>query len=339
MPVNNEDYFQINTDILASFPKFRLPLNLYTLKEDIGVLQICYKKNTRMTEAQVEALAALCADGNVFVARSDQNIYRSHMLQQLDLVLLDPNLTEDETVDLCIAAAVMRYKNYYEQPVPDILELLYRDVMVITEYIWGDKKRIFSFMRRLFRQFKPEKHAVNTMIAGIWLWLNLQKEGTRKEFDRAVIAFVLHDIGMSKIPDFILKKRTILNPDERDKVEQHPLISVKILHKSELQFDELVKACFEHHERIDGSGYPQRAKGDRISFIGRLTAVADSFAAMITERCYAKPKDLKVACSELVRDGRYDKSMTATLAKALGPSGPFATPIDMDKHITDLIKE
>lgn len=124
MQINNEDYFQINSEILASFPKFRLPLNLFIFREDINVLETYYKKGTRMTEEQVAQLAELCNQGNVFVARSDQKVYREHMLSQLDLVLLDPNLTADEITELCIAAIVLRYKNYYEQPVPDLLELL-----------------------------------------------------------------------------------------------------------------------------------------------------------------------------------------------------------------------
>ena len=339
MEINKEDYFQINSDILASFPKYRLPLNLYTLKEDIAVLEQCYKKGTRMNDADVEALAQLCANGNVFVARSDQDIYRKHMLRQLDLVLLDPNLTVDEIAELCIAAAIIRYQSFYDQPVPDLLDLLYRDIMVITEYLWGNKERILAFTRRIFHQSKPAKHAVNTMIIGAWLWLNLQTETTRKEFDRVILAFLLHDIGMSKIPDFILNKRQHLNPDERDKIEQHPIISVKIMHKSDLKFDELVRACFEHHERLDGSGYPQRSKGDQISTIGRITAVADSFSAMISERCYAKAKDLNVASSELARDGRYDKNITSVLANAMVADGPFSNPIDMDKRIGELVKD
>ncbi|MBQ7585292.1 MAG: HD domain-containing protein [Desulfovibrionaceae bacterium] len=341
MQINNEDYFQINSEILASFPKFRLPLNLFILREDISILEPYYKKGTRMTEAQVEELAELCRQGNIFVARSDQKIYRKHMLLQVDLALQDPNLTGDEIAEIAIAAVALRYKNYYEQPVPDLLELLYRDVMVITEYLSGDNSRILPFIHRLFRKATPAKQAINTMIVGTWLWLELNKgkEFTRKELDRVMLALVLHDIGMCKVPDFLIAKTTRLNHEEMEKVEQHPVTSVKIMHKSDLKFDELIRACFEHHERLDGSGYPQRAKGAQISFMGKLTAVADSFAAMITDRCYAKAKDYDTASQELFKDARYDKSISELLVKACAKDGPFSFTADMDAKLESMIKD
>ena len=59
--------------------------------------------------------------------------------------------------------------------------------------------------------------------------------------------------------------------------------------KEFLRFDqeEMIRACFEHHERMDGSGYPQHIKDKSISRVARITAVADSFSAMICDRPYA----------------------------------------------------
>lgn len=336
---NNEDYFQINTDILTSFSKYRPPLNLYVFREEISVLEPYYKKGTRLTDAKVEELSALCAAGMIFVARSDQNIYRKHMLQQLDLILLDEALSDAERAELCIAALVMRYKNYYEQPVPDIMEILFRDTMVVTEYLWNDKHRINAFMRRLFRKAKPARHAVNTMIVGTWLLLQKSGEMTRKEFDRTVFALLLHDAGMSKIPEFILAKRTKLTGEEMDKIMQHPITAVRMMQKSDLKFDEIVHACFEHHERLDGSGYPQRSKGNQISPVGRLTAVADSFSAMICERSYAPAKEPAKAANELMNDQRYDHAFTAKLATAYVPNSPIAEPVDMDSRLEELYKD
>lgn len=73
----------------------------------------------------------------------------------------------------------------------------------------------------------------------------------------------------------------------------------------------------EHHERLDGSGYPNRLKENQLSKFGRLCTVADSFAAMITTRPYAPAKDYGVASQELASDkARYDARFTVPLANA-----------------------
>ncbi|MCR4667029.1 MAG: HD domain-containing protein [Desulfovibrio sp.] len=335
--INNEDYFQINSEILASFSKHRPPLDLYVFREDICVLEPIFRKGGRLTDQQAEKIAELCAAGNLFVAHSDQNVYKRHMVRQLDLVLLDPNLKEGEVAELCILGVTQCYNNYYEQPVPDMMELLYRDVMVITEYIWNDKHRINSFMRRLYRKWSPAKHAVNTMIVGTWLWMQKEKEYARKEFDRLMLAMTVHDVGMCKVPQFLLTKASNLKPDERDKMAQHTISSVKLMQKSDLKFEELIRACFEHHERMDGSGYPQHLKGNQISSVGKITAVADSFAAMITERPYAKAKDFAVAAKELYENAKYDTVYSGLLSTAFVAGGPLSEHVDMDAKFDDFV--
>ncbi|MBQ7607298.1 MAG: HD domain-containing protein [Desulfovibrionaceae bacterium] len=328
--INNEDYFQINTDILASFPKHRLPLNLYIFRDDIAVLEPFYRKGNRLTDEQIEKLVALCEAGSVFVSHLDQEVYKQHIVKQLDLVLLDPHFSDGEVAEICILAIAKRYLNFYNQSVPEVYNALYRDVMVLTEYLWADKYRIMPFVRRLFRKAKPERHAVNTMIVGTWLWMQQFKEYTRKDLDRLVLALVLHDIGMCKTPQFILAKQGRLKPEEKEKVIQHTYHSLKLVQKCELTYDEVIHACFEHHERLDGSGYPQRYKGTQISTIGKITALADSFSAMICERCYAKAKTPEQAGRELHSDSRYDTLYSTPLATAFVQGGPMSNMIDMD---------
>ncbi|MBO4336110.1 MAG: HD domain-containing protein [Desulfovibrio sp.] len=333
MSINNEDYFQINTEILESFHKHRPPLDLYVFRENIGVLEPFYRKGGRLTDAQVSELAEICANGNLFVAHSDKKIYEAYMVRQLDLVLLDPNMTEGEIAELCIVGIALRFSSFYEQPVPDMMQFLYHDVMVVTEYLWQDKHRIAPFMRRLFRKAEPARHAVNTMIVGTWLWMQMNQDYSRKELDRVMLALVLHDAGMCKVPQFYLSKKGRLTQDEWDKMSKHTVASVKLMQKCDLKFDELIRACFEHHERMDGSGYPQRTRAGQISVMGRLTALADSFSAMICDRAYAKAKSPEQAGNELFADSRYDRTMASILSTAFVSGGPLSSLTDVDSKL------
>ena len=104
----SEEYYQINQAILASFPKYRPPLDLFRLKEEIGQLQVYSKKGTRLTNEQVEEIHALCAEGDLFVSRADHPIYSQHIVKQLDLVLVDQDLKDGEVADIILRACVWR---------------------------------------------------------------------------------------------------------------------------------------------------------------------------------------------------------------------------------------
>ena len=329
--INDEEYYQISPEILGSFPKYRPPVDLFRFDEKIAVLAPFSRKGARLTNEQVEQLAQLCADGNIFVSRSDHHIYSRHIVFQLDLVLQDANLKEAEIADICIRALVMRYEEFYAQPVKAMLEKLHSDVLVVTEYLAQDKHRIQAFTRRLFRKATPARHALNCFSLGLWLWLEDVGEWRRKELDSMAMAFILHDIGMSKMPAFILSKAGPLKPDEKEKILQHPLLGAKLIQTFDLKTEDMVRAAFEHQERLDGSGYPQKIKGDAFSRTGRITALVDSFSAMIMDRTYAKGKEPVQAAAELAKDPRYDSALAKTLMT------PFATGkwalVDMDKSL------
>lgn len=316
----SEEYYQISLEILTSFPKYRPPLDLFQFREDIKQLFPFSRKGTRLSNEQVEELQNLCEAGVLFVSRADHPIYSQHMVKQLDLVLLDVNLKEGEVADIIVRALGMRLGEFYEQPVRPVFEVLYRDLMVFTEYVVQDKHRIRLFMRRLHSgDHMLVSHSLNTMFTGLWLFLYhmVGEDYRRRTLDRVALALLLHDMGMSRIPPFILDKTQPLKGEEKDKILLHQPAGIKMLQKFDLSYDEMNQAIMEHHERLDGSGYPNRLKDATISKFGRVCALSDSFAAMITNRPYAPGKNPKEASKELAADkSRYDPRFSGVLSAA-----------------------
>lgn len=310
----NEEYYQISSEILSSFPRYRPPVDLFFFRDDIAVLAPFTRKGARLSNEQVEQVNQLCEDGNLFVSRSDHHIYFEHMIKQLDLVLQDNNLKEAEIVSICINALQMRFDAFYNQPVKMAFDPLLRDTLVFTEYIVGDKPRINAFMRRLFNEHTPANHALNTMFTGLYMWMRQATEIQRKDLDNMAIGLLAHDIGMSKMPPFLMSRKGPLKNDEKEKIWLHPLQSAKIMQKMEISSNDVIFACFEHHERLDGSGYPQHVK--ELHPAGKLAAVADSFSAMITNRNYAPAMEPLKAATELSDDNRYDVSLARILVGA-----------------------
>ncbi len=325
----SEEYYQISEEILSSFSKYRPPVDLFCFREDIAQLYPLCRKGQRLSNEQVEDVSNLCREGALFVSRSDHPIYVEHIAKQADLVLVDDNLKESESADILLRALTMRLTAFYEQPVTAVFEPLYKDIMVFTEYLWQDLFRTRLFMRRLYTGDSDHVyHALNTMCVGLWILVQITPSETlkRRQLDRTALGLLLHDAGMTKILTYVLQKTTPLKQEEVEKILAHPLAGIRMLQKLNLSFDELNQAVIQHHERLDGSGYPQKAKAAAISPIGRLCAVADSFSAMIVKRNYAISRTPLAAAQELAdAQNRYDPQYVAPLLLAY-QNNAFAIP-------------
>jgi response regulator RpfG family c-di-GMP phosphodiesterase len=119
------------------------------------------------------------------------------------------------------------------------------------------------------------------------------------EVEKLRIASQLHDIGKISIPDNVLLKQGSLTPEEYEVIKQHPVTGDAILsYVSLLDEERRIVRC--HHERWDGSGYPDGLAGQDIPFLSRIMSVADSFDAMTSDRPYRKGLSVETAVSELI---------------------------------------
>jgi HD-GYP domain-containing protein (c-di-GMP phosphodiesterase class II) len=142
---------------------------------------------------------------------------------------------------------------------------------------------------------------------------------------------LLHDVGKIGIPDAVLLKKGPLDPDERKIIKLHPEIGERIFQDVHL-LSRALPAISEHHERLDGSGYPRGLSGDRVSLFGRIVAVADSFDAMTSNRPYRAAKTAEVAFDELEQNSgtHFDpKCVKAIISAYLG--GRIKTQVERER--------
>lgn len=133
---------------------------------------------------------------------------------------------------------------------------------------------------------------------------------------------LLHDIGKLSVDTEILAKPGPLCPDEKAAVERHPLHSAEVVSRVEL-LKKSVGIVRHHHERPDGTGYPDGLKGHEIPVGARILNVADAFDAMISDRPYRKGKTVRQAVEELRRGSgsEFDPVVVEYLCKLLGTKG------------------
>lgn len=124
----------------------------------------------------------------------------------------------------------------------------------------------------------------------------------------------LHDIGKTKIDKNILNKKDTLTDYEFAVIKKHVEFSYEILSNITELSESVKKGVFQHHERVDGCGYPLRLTEDKISSIGKIVGIADTFDAVTSKRPYRKKVfNTNEACQLLTYDTGYDQSIVDVL--------------------------
>jgi putative two-component system response regulator len=161
----------------------------------------------------------------------------------------------------------------------------------------------------------PTAAHVNRMAAiAAFLAATLGLDADRVELMRA--AAPMHDVGKIGTPAEILRKPGPLNAAERTEMERHTVVGHQIFAHFESELSRLAATiALTHHERFDGSGYPRGLTGEEIPLEGRITAVADVFDALLTDRSYrsAMSTDEAVAVIEEGRGTHFDPRIVDAL--------------------------
>ncbi len=121
-----------------------------------------------------------------------------------------------------------------------------------------------------------------------------------EQIKQAGVGGLLHDIGKIGVSEKILCKPTHLDPEEFAQIKDHPRLGYKIL-KDIPQVRDLLPGMLQHHERWDGSGYPDNLKGEEISQLGRILCIADCFDAMTSARVYRPARSISEVRAEIKR--------------------------------------
>jgi len=127
-----------------------------------------------------------------------------------------------------------------------------------------------------------------------------QRPLDEEQIHRIYLAGLLHDIGKIGIDEQVLRKNGKLTPEERECIQRHPSIGASIL-RGIKQMRDIVPGVLCHHERIDGSGYPDGLRGNEIPLTGKIVGLADSFDAMTSKRVYRDALSVEHALEEIRR--------------------------------------
>lgn len=221
---------------------------------------------------------------NFFVRSADFNMLSNDLLESLDSVLQQENLRRAEkfaTLQLAVAVALEqtlrlvdcgKFHALAEKVGDDLIKLLANGDVLPRE--------LFQMARHDFTTFT---HVTNVAGYCVVLAQNLGiTEDT--ELRKIAIGALLHDLGKRFIPPKILTKDSQLTPEERELIEAHPGRGyAELCTKANLEYGQLMMV-YQHHERIDGSGYPVRVLKDEIHPWAKMLSIVNVFDMMTAKR-------------------------------------------------------
>jgi len=207
--------------------------------------------------------------------------------------------------------------------------------LAMQEYmIWQGKfqKELILSMIQILELHDPytKGHSENVanISAALAEKLSYSKEGIQKIY----WAGLVHDIGKILIPNSLLSKPGKLSGEEFSELKRHPEYGAKVLESSQ-ELKEIVTIVRYHHERWDGSGYPEGLSGKRIPEESRILAIADAFDAMTSNRPYRESLSWEYAINEIktYAGKQFDPEIAMIFIDFINREWRY----DFDKKITD----
>lgn len=196
----------------------------------------------------------------------------------------------------------------FDSPFENSLNIFPETIDIIYEKFSITSQLFKNFEKIQFGGFNLAEHSVNVML--LVLTFCTHNKLDESETKKLSLGGLLHDIGLTKLPREIIGKNKKLTNAEFEEYKTHPSLGHDIILESKDVDSSIYRGVFEHHERLDGSGYPRQITN--ISFEGRLIGLLDSFDSLTcTEKKDRKKVNpfgaLSIMQEEIKKTGRYDK--------------------------------
>ncbi len=141
-----------------------------------------------------------------------------------------------------------------------------------------------KFLKMMPNKYHIEYHSVNVCILSIFLGHKIGFQ--RSDLQRLAMAAILHDIGKLQIEKSLLDKSSTLEPEEFEVIQEHSTMSAQMAAKNNISDKQILNAILYHHEKFDGSGYPEGLKKHDIPKMAQIIGICDAFDALTTDRTF-----------------------------------------------------
>jgi len=182
----------------------------------------------------------------------------------------------------------------------------------LVDVVLSEQTTAQSLLKVLSHDYYTYTHVTNVAVYSLVLAEALGIR-SQKELSAIAVGALLHDVGKRMIPSTVLNKAGPLTPEERTIINAHPTSGFRELCRLEHLSREQLMMVYQHHERLDGKGYPCGIVEDEILPWSRICTLADVYDAITSHRAYHRPMSVADAAAYLVRHSNttFDRDMVA----------------------------
>ena len=228
--------------------------------------------------------------------------YNRYLDQHLEDILQDPELDVRKKAEILYDSALATVERILlEPPSKENIERGKAMVRQAVAFMNAQDFPLEHLLRHISCDYYLYSHSVNVMAYSIALARRIGHRDVASLREMANGA-LLHDIGMGMVGPELYRKEGALTPLEREKVKTHPSKGRQALLEIGNLGEIALDIVMHHHERLDGSGYPDRLRGDALSPFVRIVAIADTFDALTTDRPYQPRRKTFPALSLMQRE-------------------------------------
>nr|MDW8081429.1 HD-GYP domain-containing protein [Candidatus Calescibacterium sp.] len=242
------------------------------------------------------------------------------------IYIRDPRFTDvdvEETIshDIRRQALVTLNESFYQivKGNTKAVEPLKRLVDEIIDEVLSTKKSVVSLIQLRQHDDAVFSHSVNVAALSVFIGRFLRL--SRQQLRTLALGSLMHDLGKIRVPLEILNKPERLSEDEWDVVKKHSLWSAELMLERVPEEPESIPIALQHHERLDGSGYPYGLSGEEIHFLSRICACADVYDALTVDRPYRKRFSYAEALEYLMGNASrlFDLQVVTTMVRHIAP--------------------
>lgn len=224
----------------------------------------------------------------LYINEEDSLHYEAYVQQHIQTIALSEDIPLDDKAIIVYERASLVIDEMFRNP--ESLETAKNVKPVVDSFvniILHDAKAVASLLKITAHDYYTHTHSINVSIYTLSLGSFLGIEG--EDLKTLGMAAVLHDIGKSKVDYNIINKNGKLTEVEFDEMKTHPSEGHAIALKLGINDERILSGIRHHHEKMDGGGYPDKIKEDKISQFARIIGVCDVFDALSTKRSYKDP--------------------------------------------------
>lgn len=297
----------------ASIGLGNLPFNLFAEEDDSMIL--VFKAGSQITTPNDQLINKF--GKYLSISSSDQEAYLDYTIEHITRIIVNSDVGFLDKVRIVNRLGMKAIREFHREPHnKEFLKSCKKSVDAYVSLIIQSRESAYALIGLSSSDAYSFSHALNVGILSILIGMSIYG-ADKGVLWRIGLAGMTLDIGKSIIDDKILSKHSGLSDKEWELIKQHPIFSYQILSQHDLP-ESVMTAVKSHHERFDGSGYPEGLRGKKIHPFARILAVTDVYDAITSEKSYGEEKSHINALKEMSEQyGKYDSEVFDTLLEVI----------------------